>query len=118
MSRPSGKLKRVSLFAAILTTAALVLSGCGGSDGAQGPAGPAGPAGPTGPSAVATVKANALSAEQWGALSLLAGLGQFATGWLTVGQVIFARYGYGQTGAGTYLWTATRHDPEAVALFR
>src|SRR5512140_2066323 len=73
MSRPSGKLKRVSLFAAILTTAALVLSGCGGSDGAQGPAGPAGPAGatgPIGPSAVATVKANALTAEQWGALSL------------------------------------------------
>ena len=70
MSRPSGKSKRVSLLAAILTTAALVLSGCGGSDGEQGPAGPAGPAGPPGPSAAATVKANALTAEQWGALSL------------------------------------------------
>jgi OmcA/MtrC family decaheme c-type cytochrome len=56
----------------MLTTAALVLSGCGGSDGAAGPAGPGGPAGPSGPpgaNAVTTVKANALSADQWGAIS-------------------------------------------------
>ena len=52
---------------------AAALAGCGGSDGAAGAAGTAGAAGATGAAganAVATVKASALTSDQWGALSL------------------------------------------------
>ena len=51
-----GKQRGLSLLLTTMTAAALLLSGCGGSDGAAGPAGPAGPAGATGaPGAPATV---------------------------------------------------------------
>lgn len=52
------------------------------------------------------------------AVTILAALGQFAIGWLAIGQIVLAHYGYGQTGAGTYLWTAHRHDPQAIAFFQ
>jgi OmcA/MtrC family decaheme c-type cytochrome len=71
MLRRMGRSRSAPLLASILTAAALMLGGCGGgSDGAAGPAGPAGPTGPTGPGAVATVSATALTATQWGGLSL------------------------------------------------
>lgn len=70
LNRPAPHWTRFAL-AGVLVAA---LAGCGGgSDGAAGPTGATGPAGATGPvgaNAVATVKASALTSDQWSALSL------------------------------------------------
>ena len=65
------KWKKLSLYAASFATAAVLLTGCGGSDGAAGVAGTAGTNGTNGAdgtNTVATVQVSTLSAEQWGAL--------------------------------------------------
>ena len=65
--------RRWSFFAATLTTAALLLQGCGGSDGSPGPAGPAGATGatgatgPAGKDATAVVKLATLSTDEFAA---------------------------------------------------
>lgn len=71
MFKSSGK-SRGSLFAAILTTAALVLSGCGGGGGggSEGEEAPPGSTSPPSSIVAGAVRAETLSASQWGALTL------------------------------------------------
>jgi len=45
-------------------------------------------------------------------------MGQFAAGYVAVGQFVLGKYCLGQFGFGTYLWTMTRSDPEAIELFK
>jgi hypothetical protein len=49
--------------------------------------------------------------------SLLLAVGQIACGTLAIGQVVVGLYGLGQTGWAKYLWSQSRTDMEAVAIF-
>jgi hypothetical protein len=51
------------------------------------------------------------------AAALLVGIGQLASGVVTVGQVVVGIYGLCQTGWVKYMWSYTRVDMEAVALY-
>lgn len=51
------------------------------------------------------------------ALGLYFGLGQFATGMTVIGQLAFGTYVRAQIGYGTYMWTSTVKDPQAVEYF-
>ncbi len=52
------------------------------------------------------------------ALGLYFGIGQFATGFTAIGQIAFGKYVLAQIGYGDYVWSTSRHDPEAVNFFR
>ena len=45
------------------------------------------------------------------------GVGQIATGYVAIGQVVLAYYGLGQIGLGEFIWTMSRRDAEAGAIF-
>ncbi len=51
------------------------------------------------------------------AVTLLFGCGQIAIGYAAVGQVVVAWYGLAQAGLANYLWSSSRHDPEAAQFF-
>lgn len=48
---------------------------------------------------------------------LLIGVGQVAAGVVTVGQFVVGIYGLAQAGWARYMWSTTRIDMEAVALY-
>lgn len=48
---------------------------------------------------------------------VLLGIGQFATGVLAIGQIVVGIYGLAQSGYAKYMWSNTRVDMEAVAMF-
>jgi hypothetical protein len=48
---------------------------------------------------------------------LLIGVGQIATGVVTIGQFVIGIYGLAQAGWVNYMWSPTRVDMEAVALY-
>lgn len=48
---------------------------------------------------------------------ILLGVGQMATGVLGIGQYVTAIYGLAQGGYAKYMWSSTRVDMEAVAMF-
>jgi len=52
------------------------------------------------------------------ALGLYFGLGQAATGFIAIGQIAAGKYVLAQIGYGDYVWSTSRHDPEAVDFFR
>lgn len=47
----------------------------------------------------------------------LIGIGQIASGILAIGQFVVGLYGLCQAGFAKYMWSPTRTDMEAVALF-
>lgn len=49
--------------------------------------------------------------------ALLVGVGQLATGVLAVGQVVAGIFGLAQDGVAKYMWSPSRVDMEAVAMF-
>lgn len=51
------------------------------------------------------------------AAGLLAGIGQISTGVFAMGQFVAGIYGLGQAGWAKYMWSASRVDMEAVAMF-
>jgi hypothetical protein len=51
------------------------------------------------------------------ATGLILGIGQIATGVVAIGQVVLGVYGLCQAGLAKYMWSASRVDMEAVALF-
>jgi hypothetical protein len=51
------------------------------------------------------------------AAALAFAVGQFAVGVVTIGQVVAGIYGLCQTGWAKYMWSPSRVDMEAVALF-
>ncbi len=48
---------------------------------------------------------------------LLIGVGQIAAGVVTIGQFVVGIYGLAQAGWARYMWSPTRVDMEAVALY-
>ena len=48
---------------------------------------------------------------------LLIGVGQIASGVVTIGQFVVGIYGLAQAGWVRYMWSPTRVDMEAVALY-
>lgn len=48
---------------------------------------------------------------------ILIGIGQIATGVVTAGQFVVGVYGFAQEGWARYLWSSSRIDMEAVALY-
>jgi hypothetical protein len=51
------------------------------------------------------------------AVGLLIGVGQIAAGVVTIGQFVVGIYGLAQAGCARYMWSPTRVDMEAVALY-
>jgi hypothetical protein len=51
------------------------------------------------------------------AIAAFIGIGQMASGVLAVGQMVVGIYGYCQDGWAKYIWSSTRVDMEAVAMF-
>jgi len=51
------------------------------------------------------------------AVGLLIGIGQIAAGVVTIGQFVVGIYGLAQAGWAKYMWSPTRVDMEAVALY-
>jgi hypothetical protein len=51
------------------------------------------------------------------AVGMLTGMGQVCVGTFAVGQVVLGVYGRGQVGWADYLWSPSRTDMEAVAMF-
>lgn len=51
------------------------------------------------------------------AFGVLIGVGQIATGVIAAGQFVVGIYGLCQAGWAKYMWSTTRTDMEAVALF-
>ena len=62
--------------------------------------------------------ANWLTALAQFAGALLAGVGQFATGYVAVGQVVLGYYGLAQAGWAKHLWSTGRKDPVAWEFFQ
>lgn len=48
---------------------------------------------------------------------VLLGIGQLATGVLAIGQIVAGIYGLAQEGVAKYMWSGSRVDMEAVAMF-
>ena len=51
------------------------------------------------------------------AAALIIGVGQLSTGVIAMGQFVAGIYGLGQAGWAKYMWSASRIDMEAVAMF-